>query len=88
MIELLYNIKVPEGTVFFSYEIVFFMSETAEKILSGDIRAAARLISDIDNNNPDVREILKELYPHTGNALCNRYNRRSGCWKKVRLLTG
>ncbi len=44
------------------------MSETAEKILSGDIRSAARLISDIDNNDPDVREILKELYPHTGNA--------------------
>lgn len=44
------------------------MSDTAEKVLSGDIRAAARLISDIDNGLAGVRDILKELYPHTGNA--------------------
>ncbi len=44
------------------------MSETAEKVLSGDIRAGARLISDIDNGVPGVREVLKELYPYTGNA--------------------
>ena len=44
------------------------MSDTAEKVLSGDIRAAARLISDIDNGVSSVREVLKELYPHTGNA--------------------
>lgn len=44
------------------------MSDTAEKVLSGDIRAAARLISNIDNGVPGVRDVLKELYPHTGNA--------------------
>lgn len=44
------------------------MSDIVEKILSGDIRAAARLISDIDNGDPYVRNVLKELYPHTGNA--------------------
>ena len=44
------------------------MSETAKKIISGDIRSAARLISDIDNNIPESRKLLKELYPHTGNA--------------------
>ena len=44
------------------------MSDTAEKVLSGDIRAAARLISNIDNGVPGVREVLKELYPHTGKA--------------------
>ena len=44
------------------------MSEIAEKIISGNIRAAARFISDIDNGLPFVREVLKELYPHTGNA--------------------
>jgi LAO/AO transport system kinase len=44
------------------------MSENAQKIISGDIRAAARLISDIDNGLTGVRDILKELYPHTGNA--------------------
>lgn len=44
------------------------MSDTAEKVLAGDIRAAARLISDIDNGAPGVRDILKELYSRTGNA--------------------
>ena len=46
----------------------FFMSDIHEKILSGDIRAAARLISDIDNGLPHARGILKELYPYTGKA--------------------
>jgi len=44
------------------------MSETAQKVISGDIRAAARLISNIDNGLTGVRDILRELYPHTGNA--------------------
>lgn len=44
------------------------MSDTVKKVLSGDIRTAARLISDIDNCAPHVRDILKELYPHTGNS--------------------
>jgi LAO/AO transport system kinase len=44
------------------------MSDILDKILSGDIRTAARLISDIDNNVPYVRDVLKEMYPHTGNA--------------------
>ena len=44
------------------------MSDTAERVLSGDIRTAARLISDIDNGAPGAREVLKGLFPHTGNA--------------------
>lgn len=44
------------------------MSELVKKILAGDIRAVARLISDIDNDVPGVRQALKELYPHTGRA--------------------
>ncbi len=44
------------------------ISETVEKVLSGGIWVAARLISDIDNGLEHVREVLKELYPHTGNA--------------------
>ncbi|HIC85046.1 MAG TPA: methylmalonyl Co-A mutase-associated GTPase MeaB, partial [Desulfobacterales bacterium] len=34
----------------------------------GDVRAVARLIRDIDDGMPEVREILKRLYPHTGKA--------------------
>ncbi|OQX65867.1 MAG: methylmalonyl Co-A mutase-associated GTPase MeaB [Desulfococcus sp. 4484_242] len=44
------------------------MSGIAEKVVAGDIRTVARLIRDIDDGMPEVREVLKELYPHTGNA--------------------
>lgn len=44
------------------------MSSVAKKVIAGDIRAVARLIRDIDDGMPEVREILKELYPATGNA--------------------
>jgi LAO/AO transport system kinase len=44
------------------------MEEIAEKIISGDIRSVARLIRDIDDGLPEVRETMKELYFHTGKA--------------------
>ncbi|MBW2028751.1 MAG: methylmalonyl Co-A mutase-associated GTPase MeaB [Deltaproteobacteria bacterium] len=44
------------------------MSSIAEKVISGDVRAVARLIRDIDDGIPGVRETMKELYPHTGKA--------------------
>ena len=40
----------------------------AERILQGDIRAAARLMRDIDDGFKSAVEELKELYPRTGNA--------------------
>ncbi|HIC86037.1 MAG TPA: methylmalonyl Co-A mutase-associated GTPase MeaB, partial [Desulfobacterales bacterium] len=40
--------------------------DVVEKVISGDVRAVARLIRDIDDGMPEVREILKRLYPHTG----------------------
>ena len=40
----------------------------AEKVIAGDVRSVARLIRDIDDGMPGVREILKELYPYTGKA--------------------
>ena len=43
-------------------------AETVEKVVSGDIRSVARLIRDIDDGVPAVREVLKTLYPHTGKA--------------------
>jgi len=39
-----------------------------QQITSGDVRATARLLRDIDDEIPSAREILKELYPHTGRA--------------------
>jgi LAO/AO transport system kinase len=44
------------------------MTDVAEKIVKGDVRAVARLIRDIDDGMPGVRQVLKELYPSTGNA--------------------
>jgi len=44
------------------------MSIIAEKVKAGDVRSVARLIRDIDDGMPEVRDILKELYPATGNA--------------------
>ena len=40
----------------------------AEQVLEGNIRAAARLMRDIDDGRPQAIEELKLLYPHTGNA--------------------
>ena len=40
----------------------------AKRILDGDIRAASRLMRDIDDRIPTALAALKELYPKTGRA--------------------
>src|SRR4030043_810623 len=40
----------------------------AKRILDGDIRAASRLMRDIDDRIPSALKSLKELYPRTGRA--------------------
>jgi len=40
----------------------------AEMVLNGDVRAAARLMRDIDDARPEAIDELKQLYPHTGGA--------------------
>ena len=44
------------------------MSTAVEKVIQGDVRSVARLLRDIDDGMPGVRETMKELYPHTGKA--------------------
>lgn len=39
-----------------------------DEILKGDVRAAARLMRDIDDEVPSAKEELKHLFPHTGRA--------------------
>ena len=39
-----------------------------ERLLSGDRRALARVISKIEREDPGVQEIISALYPHTGGA--------------------
>ena len=41
----------------------------AGRLLSGDRRALARVISKIEREDPETPEIIKEIYPRTGNAL-------------------
>ena len=40
-----------------------------ERLLSGDRRALARVISKIEREDPEIREIVSQIYPHTGRAL-------------------
>ncbi|MEE9418102.1 MAG: nucleoside-triphosphatase, partial [Desulfatiglandaceae bacterium] len=44
------------------------MEDVVNKVVAGDVRTVARLIRDIDDGIPEVREALKGLYPHTGKA--------------------
>ncbi len=39
-----------------------------EQILRGEVRAAARLMRDLDDGVPAAREVLKKLYHHSGRA--------------------
>jgi LAO/AO transport system kinase len=40
----------------------------AKRLLAGDRRALARAISLVENDRPEGWELVKEVYPHTGNA--------------------
>jgi LAO/AO transport system kinase len=44
------------------------MESIVNKVLAGDIRTVARLIRDIDDGVPEMRQYLKALYLHTGRA--------------------
>ena len=39
-----------------------------DRVLSGDVRAAARLMRMIDDAQPEAEALLRELWPHTGRA--------------------
>ncbi|MHB8069516.1 MAG: methylmalonyl Co-A mutase-associated GTPase MeaB [Desulfobaccales bacterium] len=42
--------------------------QVVEQILQGEVRAAARLMRDLDDGIPEAREVLKKLYRHSGRA--------------------
>ncbi len=42
--------------------------EVVDRILKGEVKAAARLMRDLDDGVPQGREVLKYLYPHSGRA--------------------
>jgi len=43
-------------------------SSLTERVLAGDVRAAARLMRDLDDGLPAARRALQELHPRTGRA--------------------
>ena len=44
------------------------IDDLIERMLSGDKRATARLITLVENDEEKAREIISKIYPHTGNA--------------------
>ena len=44
-------------------------NDLVERLLSGDRRALARIISRIESEDPEVQDMISELYPHTGEAI-------------------
>jgi len=53
---------------FLIYILPIMGTNLAKKVLEGDIRAASRLMRDIDDRIPSALAELKELYPKTGRA--------------------
>jgi len=44
------------------------MNDIASKILKGDARSIARLITLAENSSPEAASVMKDIHPHTGNA--------------------
>jgi LAO/AO transport system kinase len=44
------------------------MNDLAEKVINGDHRSIARLISLAENDSPDAAAVMKKIHAHTGNA--------------------
>ena len=42
--------------------------ELIERMLNGDKRACARLISIVENDLDESEEVIRKIYKHTGNA--------------------
>ncbi|MGQ9653771.1 MAG: methylmalonyl Co-A mutase-associated GTPase MeaB [Thermodesulfobacteriota bacterium] len=44
------------------------MDDIVQKVLDGNVRAVARLISMVENRRPEARQIVSKLYKHSGKA--------------------
>ena len=44
------------------------MNDIASKVLNGDSRSVARLITLVENSSPEGFRAMKDIYPHTGGA--------------------
>src|SRR5579884_1871040 len=57
----------------------------AERLLAGDKRALARAISLVENDDPEGWELVRELYPRTGNAFMVGFTGPPGVGKSTLL---
>ncbi len=53
------------------------------QLLKGDRRAAARLITIVENNMEDAKEVMREIYRHTGGAQIVGITGPPGCGKST-----
>jgi LAO/AO transport system kinase len=57
----------------------------AQRLLDGDRRALARAITLIENDDPAGRELVREVYPHTGSAAVLGFTGPPGAGKSTLL---
>ncbi len=60
-------------------------SERVQKILNGDVLSAAKLIKDIENENPGISNILEALRSHAGKAFTVGITGAAGSGKSTLL---
>lgn len=60
-------------------------SEQVQKILNGDVLAAAKLIRDIENEKPNISNALEDLRPHAGKAFVAGITGAAGSGKSTLL---
>jgi LAO/AO transport system kinase len=60
-------------------------NELARRLMNGDKRALARAISLVENNDPAGRELVREVYPHTGRASIVGFTGAPGSGKSTLL---
>ncbi|MFP4082973.1 MAG: methylmalonyl Co-A mutase-associated GTPase MeaB [Candidatus Aminicenantes bacterium] len=45
------------------------MLELAQQVLKGNLRAVAKAISSVENDGPEARRLMKEIFPHSGQSV-------------------
>ncbi|HEY94092.1 MAG TPA: methylmalonyl Co-A mutase-associated GTPase MeaB [Dehalococcoidia bacterium] len=60
-------------------------SDQVQKILNGDVLAAAKLIRDIENENPDISSVVETLRTHAGTAFTVGVTGAAGSGKSTLL---
>lgn len=46
------------------------IAQWAEQVRGGDVRAVSRAMTEIENRTGDAENLMRELFPHTGNSYC------------------